>query len=180
MPSDTVSNARVNPDDVSKAFMDMGRDIRVSDLTALIEHHVRAGSKAVAQVAIGFKGFPPFDARFVHVAASLQGLSRTQDSGDQAESLEPQIAAAGGDAVRLLPVILEAFKRKLGRLLALKAEDVHEDDSLAGQGLDSLVAVEIRNWWRKEVGANMTVFDIFDGKLSVQKVVEEVVRGIAR
>ena len=164
----------------------MAKDIRVKDLTALIEHHVRArstgsGSAAAAQIAVGIEGYPDFDARFSHVGASLAGSSQRQEPHDQTRrSLESQISAAGHDAALLLSVILEAFKQKMVRLLALKVEDVHEEDTIAGHGVDSLVAVEIRNWLRKEVGANVTVFEILNGKVSVRGVMEGIVREIVK
>ena len=165
---------------VARGILESARDIHVKDLTNLIEHHIRAGStgpdRAAAQVPIGIEGYPSYDARFLHVGASLASTLQKQDSQDQVESLELQIAAAGRDRTLLSSVIVEAFKRKLGRLLALSIEDVHEDETIAGHGVDSLVAVEIRNWFRKEIGANVTVFDILNGKLSVKGVIEEVVR----
>lgn len=174
-----------NQDVVSRGILAQSKEIRVKDLTALIEHHVRAGStgsgKAAAQVAVGLQEYPAFDARFSHVGARLVGLSsQKQESQDQAQSLESQIAAARHDSTRLVTVILEAFKQKLGRMLALKVEDVHEDDSIAGHGVDSLVAVEIRNWLRMEVGANVTVFEILNGKVSVRGVVEGIVGEIVK
>ena len=169
-----------NQDVVSRDILATARDIHVKDLTNLIEYHIRAGStgpdKAAAQVAVGIEGYPSFDARFLHVGASLAGGSQKQDSQDQTQSLESQIAAAGQNSALLVSLIIEAFKHKLGRLLALSVEDVHEDETIAGHGVDSLVAVEIRNWFRKEMGANITVFDILNGKLSVKGVVEGIVR----
>ena len=169
-----------NQDVVARGVLVQSRDIRVKDLTALIEHHVRAGNTgsggAAAQVAVGLDEYPAFDARFSHVGASLAGSSQKQEYQDQTRSLELQIAAAGQDSMRLFSVILEAFKQKLGRLLALEVKDVHEEDTIAGHGVDSLVAVEIRNWLRKEVKADVTVFEILNGKMSVKGVVEDIVR----
>ena len=173
-----------NQDVVARGVLAMSRDICVRNLTDLIEHHVRGAStgssRVAAQVAIGIEDYPAFDARFSHVGASLAGLSQKQESQDKTQSLESQIAAAGHDRVRLVPLILEAFRQKLGRLLALKLEDVHEEDTIAGHGIDSLVAVEIRNWLRKEVGANVTVFEILNGKVSVKAVVEGIVKEMTR
>lgn len=168
-----------NQDVISRGVLAMARDIRVKDLTSLIEHHIRSritgSSIPAAQVAIGLEEYPAYDARFSHVGASLAGFSQKQVSQDQTQSLESQIAAAGHDSARLLSVIQDAFKQKLGRLLALKVEDVHEEDTIAGHGVDSLVAVEIRNWFRKELRANVTVFEILDGKVSLRGLVERIV-----
>ncbi len=169
-----------NPHVISRGVLAMAREIRVKDLTALIEHHILASrtgtSKPPPQVAIGLDEYPAFDARFSHVGASLAGFSRKQESQGQIQSLDSQIAVAGRDGARLLEVVLEAFKQKLSRLLALRVEDVHEEETIAGHGVDSLVAVEIRNWFRKEVRGNVTVFEVLNGKVSLRGLVEGVVR----
>lgn len=165
---------------VNRGFMEMATDIRVKDLTALIEYHVRTRgtdhNTIPAQVAVGIVGGPALDARFSHIDASLMATSKNQESHDQRQSLESQIAAAGHDFMKVSSVILEAFKQKLGRLLALKVEDVHDDDTIMKHGVDSLVAVEIRNWLRKEVGANVTVFEILNGKVSIREMVDSIAR----
>ena len=173
-----------NQETVARSFSSLARDICVRDLTNLIEHHLRtAGTdpgKAAAQTAIGIDKYTAFDARFSHVGASLASVSRKQDSQDLTRSLESQIAAVGRDSTRLVPIVLEAFKQKLGWLLALKVEDVREEDTIAAHGVDSLVAVEIRNWLRKETKANTSVFDILNGKVSLRGVVEGIVKEIVK
>lgn len=170
---------------VQRGVLEMARDIRVQDLTALIEHHVRARSQgpdkaAAAQVAVGIEKGPAFDARFLHVDASLMATSQKQESQDQTKSLESQIAAAGQDGVKVSAVILEAFRQKLSRLLALRIEDVHDDDTIMKHGVDSLVAVEIRNWLRKEIGASVTIFEILNGKVSIRQMVDGIAKEIVK
>lgn len=169
---------------VSRGVLAMAKEIRVKDLTALIEHHIRTGSTGcdnpVSQIAIGLEEYPAYDARFSHVGASLAGFSQNRGPQDQTQPVSAQIAAAGHDSAQMVLVILEAFRQKLGRLLALNVEDVREEDTIAGHGVDSLVAVEIRNWFRKEVKADVTVFDILDGKKSVRVFVERIVKEIVK
>ena len=169
---------------LTRGILAQARDIRVKDLTALIEHNIRAEStgsgEAAAQVAVGLQEYPTYDARFSHVGASLAQLTHNQNTQDQVQSLDSQIAAARHDGAQLLAVILEAFKKKLGRLLALKVEDVHDEDAITDYGVDSLVAVELRNWIRKEVGPNVTVFEILNGKLTVKGLVDTIVREMVK
>lgn len=169
-----------NMDFINRGFMENATNITTKDLTALIEYHVRTRvtdtDKIPAQVAVGILKGPASDARFLHVDASLMTTSKNQESQNQTQSLESEIAAAGHDFMKVSSVILEAFKQKLGRLLALKVEDVHDDDTIMKHGVDSLVAVEIRNWLRKEVGANVTVFEILNGKVSIREMVDSIAR----
>ena len=165
---------------MGRGILAQATDIRVKDLTALIEHHIRAKSngsdEAAAQVAVGLQEYPAYDARFSHVGASLAQLTHDLGPQNPIQSLDSQIAAARHDGAQLLAIILEAFKQKLGRLLALKVEDIHDEDAITDYGVDSLVAVEIRNWIRKEVGANVTVFEILNGKLTVKGLVDGIVK----
>ena len=174
-----------NPDVVAmgRGIFATARDIRVKDLTALIEYHIRAKStgsgEAAAQVVVGLQGFPAYDARFLHVGASLAQLKHNQGPQDQVQSLDSQIAAVRHDGAQLLAVIMEAFKQKMGWLLALKIEDIHDEDGITDYGVDSLVAVELRNWIRKESKANVTVFEILNGKLTVKGLVDGIVKEMA-
>lgn len=96
------------------------------------------------------------------------------------QSLDSQIAAARHNGAQLLAVILEAFKKKLGRLLALKVEDVYNEDAIIDYGVDSLVAFELRNWMQKEVGPNVTVFEILNGNLIVKGLVDTIMREMVK
>ena len=106
-----------NQEIVSRNLLSMSKDLRVKDLTTLIEHHVRTrnmgNSEVSPQVAMGIADYPSYDARFSHVGATLAGTSQ-KESQDQTQSVESQIAAAGHDSAQLLLVILMAFKQKLG------------------------------------------------------------------
>ncbi len=56
-------------------------------------------------------------------------------------------------------------------------EDVDAEKTLADYGTDSLMAVELRSWMRKDFGADVTEFDMMGGK-SI-KAVGELVAGKA-
>ncbi|CAD6445093.1 b10755cb-b0be-4455-a923-10fa031ceb53 [Sclerotinia trifoliorum] len=57
-------------------------------------------------------------------------------------------------------VVLKALVSKLARALGISSIDVDTSKPLHAYGVDSLLAVELRNWFRKELGANIAVFDI--------------------
>ena len=46
----------------------------------------------------------------------------------------------------------------LCNFLLRSEEDINVAQSLAGLGVDSLVAIEIRNWWRQHLGLEISVF----------------------
>ena len=57
-----------------------------------------------------------------------------------------------------------ALVAKLSRMLALPKEDIDPTKPLHTYGVDSLVAVEIRNWFDKEIGTDVAVFEVLGNK----------------
>ncbi len=55
---------------------------------------------------------------------------------------------------------LHAIKMKLARLLAIPHEDVRTDRSIANHGMDSLIAVELRNWISSSLEAYVQMFEL--------------------
>ncbi|KAJ5907864.1 hypothetical protein N7495_000546 [Penicillium taxi] len=93
-------------------------------------------------------------------------------------------ANAGGDKVRLADligqvtdlaeagkVVEEALKANLANAMTASPEDVDADKPLHAYGVDSLKAVEVRNWLFRELKCDISVFDILSpmslAKLSV-------------
>ena len=60
-------------------------------------------------------------------------------------------------------VVTEALLQKLSRALAVPAEHLDTTKPLHAYGVDSLLAVELRNFFAKELGADVAVFDITSG-----------------
>ena len=61
-------------------------------------------------------------------------------------------------------IVVESRARKLARALSIPPEDVDADKPLHLYGVDSLVAVEIRNWITSQFAADMPVFELMSGK----------------
>ncbi|GMG48901.1 unnamed protein product [Aspergillus oryzae var. brunneus] len=78
-------------------------------------------------------------ARGVNIAAALQS------------------ATSSAEATTLTA---EALTLKLCRVLSLSEGDIDENKALHEYGVDSLVAVELRSWFSKEMQADVAVFDI--------------------
>ncbi|KAF2463776.1 KR-domain-containing protein [Lindgomyces ingoldianus] len=71
----------------------------------------------------------------------------------QAESVE-----------EMTSIVVESLVRKLARVLSIQAEDVDVDRPLHLYGVDSLVAVELRNWITKDFAVDVPVFELMSGK----------------
>lgn len=74
-----------------------------------------------------------------------------------------QLATARSrDAVGL--IVQDSFMSRLKRILMLSTEDeIDEKASLVEQGLDSLMAVEVRSWFLKELEVDVPVLKILSG-----------------
>jgi hypothetical protein len=53
-----------------------------------------------------------------------------------------------------------AIKQKLSHLLAMPADEVRADRSVASLGMDSLIAVELRNWITTKLEAQVQMFEL--------------------
>ncbi|KAI1076952.1 polyketide synthase PksD [Whalleya microplaca] len=61
-------------------------------------------------------------------------------------------------------IVVQSLARKLARALSVKAEDIDIDNPLHVFGVDSLVAVELRNWMARDFAANIPVYEIMGGR----------------
>ena len=57
-------------------------------------------------------------------------------------------------------VVCEAITAKLSKSLVIPKDDIHSDRPIAAYGIDSLVAVELRNWMLREIKADIPLFEI--------------------
>lgn len=73
-------------------------------------------------------------------------------------------------------VVVESLAQKLARGLSVKLEDVDVSRPLHLYGVDSLVALELRNWISKEFAADVPVFELMSGRtvLAIGQMVSKV------
>jgi NADPH:quinone reductase-like Zn-dependent oxidoreductase/ubiquinone/menaquinone biosynthesis C-methylase UbiE len=71
--------------------------------------------------------------------------------------------------------VLDAMTEKLTNMFGLGDGEITASRSLAGLGVDSLVAVELRNWLVAQVAADISIFDLMQN-MSLGELSELVVR----
>lgn len=71
-------------------------------------------------------------------------------------------------------VVVDGLTRKLAKALSVPREDIDTAKPLHAYGVDSLPALELRNWFAKEMGADVAIFDIM-GTASFEAVALVVV-----
>lgn len=67
------------------------------------------------------------------------------------------------DADERTQVVLRALAVKLARAMSISPDDVESSKPLSSYGVDSLMAVELRNWIGREFSAPVPVFKIMGG-----------------
>lgn len=93
--------------------------------------------------------------------------SRTDDplsnsNSNKSASLTRQLGEAKSlDEARSL--ILKALAIKISDVLMKSVDDVNPALPMASYGLDSLVAVEVRNWIARELEVKVSMFDLVSG-----------------
>ncbi|KAL4784902.1 hypothetical protein BJX76DRAFT_367291 [Aspergillus varians] len=88
--------------------------------------------------------------------------SASTDEQDTAGDIDQELASATTvDAAA--PLITGLLVSKLSSLLGSPADEFDVKKPLHAYGVDSLVAVEIRNWFAKQVKADIAVFDLLGG-----------------
>lgn len=147
-----------------------------SDLHHAFAQAVRAGepdSGQEADIIIGLESFtksetatvrPPWErnpqfSHFVHIDTTPKQHSMV-DFGQV--NTKQRLDAADTDAARL-SIIEECFSRKLEMMMQLRPCSVNVNVPLIDLGCDSLLAIEIRGWFLKELQVDLPVLKVLSG-----------------
>lgn len=66
-------------------------------------------------------------------------------------------------------VVFDAVSKRIAGIMMI-SEDISPEDRIVDLGLDSLIAVELRNWFVKQMDVNLTVVDIVNSGTVAQLV----------
>ncbi|KAI0848607.1 KR domain-containing protein [Daldinia vernicosa] len=105
----------------------------------------------------------PLFAAFSQIIGQAARSSREQTTMNFATLYEQ---ATGPEERR--EVVTHAIARKLAEALTIDPDDVKVEKALSDYGVDSLMAVELRNWIGNDLQANVAVFEIMGGKRIVE------------
>ncbi|KOS43962.1 hypothetical protein ACN38_g5123 [Penicillium nordicum] len=114
----------------------------------------------------GFMAYPLF--------SPLRAIANS--SGAEKEEVEVPVTQALRSA-RSTPAAVEVVTRaivmKLARVMAIPAKEIDPARTLASYGVDSLVTVDLKAWFKRDVGVNITSADLL-GDVSMQGLAEKV------
>ncbi|KAI0128336.1 beta-ketoacyl synthase domain-containing protein [Xylariales sp. AK1849] len=130
-----------------------------------------------------------YDARFSYLYAARNGAhgaglgsgggpgaSGSSDKSDQAVKTLQVMQSSGADASALVKPTVEALSGQFTKILQLD-DEVEPGKSLMAYGLDSLSAIELRNWTRQKIGVELTTLDIINATSMItlsEKVVSKL------
>lgn len=118
---------------------------------------------------------PRFSQMVLHDAKNGSDASGAKQSGNGS-------VAALLSAAKSLPeakdVVLTAFLEKLRKVLSVDLAELDPQRPMHAYGVDSLVAVELRAWMAKEVGSDISVFEMIGDQRIDQLAVKAA--GISR
>ncbi|KAI8269455.1 Highly reducing polyketide synthase [Colletotrichum sp. SAR11_239] len=97
------------------------------------------------------------DQRFAGLRKTAAGAGT---AGGAAISLRDELSRCGKVDDEAVHLITSALVQRLAKLMMMPEDDVDAGKPLSAYGVDSLVAVEVRNWIAKEVAVEVSVFDI--------------------
>ncbi|KAL8909684.1 MAG: hypothetical protein Q9171_004929 [Xanthocarpia ochracea] len=128
--------------------------------------------------ALGNKPFWHKNPRFSHLIGDTDSLQAGQGSAHSVQkTLKEKLTDASGPDDALL--ILEgALLTYLASSLKLSIESIYTNVPVIDLGIDSLVAVEIRNWIFSEAGYDVPILKILGGS-SVKQICIEVVTSLS-
>ncbi|KGO74905.1 Acyl transferase/acyl hydrolase/lysophospholipase [Penicillium italicum] len=172
-------------------FSKMGyRDSSEHDFLQLFGEAILAGKPenahlGVSQVASGLKpvrNAPEVqaqlreDPKFSHFILPDATAIARQGGGGSGKSARPRVRLASAksqDEAR--SIVKDAFIERLKRVLMIpQDEPLNEDMTFVEQGLDSIMAVEVRTWFLSEVEVDLPVLQILGAGSTVQAVVNGV------
>lgn len=93
---------------------------------------------------------------------------------DGALSLKAQLAAATGDENTCLELLLWHFGMALCAMLHTKLEELETSMPVASLGIDSLVAVRVREWFMHQIGVEVSVLKVMSANVTQLELCKDV------
>ncbi|KAI0102477.1 putative equisetin synthetase [Nemania sp. FL0031] len=163
------------------------RNISEHDLHQLFAEAIlvgRPGCKESSEITTGLEPFYPErdsraqffdDIRFNHFILEQEAVHNVGGKGSTVP-VRVQLADANTKE-EAVTIIKEGFLTRLRRTLMVSDDEaINEKASLVEQGIDSLMAVEIRSWFLKEVEVDVPVLKILGGSSVADLLAEAMER----
>jgi len=161
--------------------------ISQKELYAMLEHHCNPSlgvpTSLQAQVIVGVDIPASLKANNIHPPTfmrrppfrhfyNMKSSTTAKDSEDLNALNEPSVSKLLSVVTSLdeaAGIISNALMMKLSKALAVPFENLDSSRAMHVYGVDSLVAVELRNWFSQTVDADVAIFEIL-GNVNFQEI----------
>jgi NAD(P)-dependent dehydrogenase (short-subunit alcohol dehydrogenase family) len=141
----------------------------------------RPGSDQPAELITGIRTVFQGDWRDDPRLSCYTGQEESEDDSNQDQSsktvsVKAQLEAAE-DPTECLSILEKGFAIALGNLLEIDPEKLDPSSSVASLGIDSLVAIRVREWFLKEMGVDVPVLKVMSDTYSMSRMCDDVLVG---
>ena len=160
-----------------KYLSDLGlQAVKMDEALAVIDYAIMQPIRDLddCQLIIGLTGSNTgaLATNFTDAKFSRIRSQRSTVGADTPSSLQAQLQSAQS-ALEEHRIILQVIVAQIAKVLVVPVEDINPAHSISNYGGDSLSAVELRNWFARELEASFGVMEILSGK-SIDAVAGEV------
>ena len=131
-------------------------------LQAAIDGDIENGASVLTGIWLKPGDVPTFwegDPKFAHYRRAAASI----EAGTSSKSKEvpvKQLLKTAQTSESINKIFMDSIISKTSSILMIPIDDIQASESITEYGLDSLVAVEIRNWMARDLGATMTLIEI--------------------
>jgi NAD(P)-dependent dehydrogenase (short-subunit alcohol dehydrogenase family) len=140
----------------------------------------RPGSDQPAELITGLKTVFQDEWRDDPRLSCYTGQQELEDSSNQGNSTSISVKAqldAAEDPAECLAILEKRFANALSNLLEIDADTLDSSTSVASLGIDSLVAIRVREWFLKELGVDVPVLKVMSDTYSMSRMCDDVLVG---
>ncbi|CAF9923421.1 MAG: hypothetical protein ALECFALPRED_002379 [Alectoria fallacina] len=112
------------------------------------------------------------DPKFSHVLATLQSSTVTGAGDNKGIAVQQRLKQADS-LEQVVGLVCNALVLKISNLLTIAEENVDRKKPVVAYGLDSLVAVELRNWITLDLEANVSLMELMNSP-SIEKLAGKI------
>lgn len=163
------------PDDVGADDDDDDKDHEMEDAQPIMGIQLPAAMEAAGKELPDYLTAPTFR----HFRYPAEANNNTQDSSSHEGS-----KATSSDRVDFASVIGRAettahevathmvgwLAAKMAKVLGLDVTDIDPARPISSYGIDSLIGMDVRNWFERELGAKMAIFELLSASTSIADV----------
>ncbi|KAF2969636.1 hypothetical protein GQX73_g3893 [Xylaria multiplex] len=107
-------------------------------------------------------------------ALAAKKLDEEEEAGIQSTMYDQAIKAGPEGVANTADLVKRGITSTVAEMLFIDPLGVNASKSIAGHGVDSLIAAEMRNWFHQAFGANISMLELLDARTSISELWESI------